>query len=197
MRNTGLINGIPFDIQMRLNVRGSRERRRDPTRFFVILFSVFLASVLVLVGLHMVMSQKADGHKASALGPSLPYILYGYTYDSSSDPIGPANVTITNEDTGGICETATDVNGYYQFNLANLPNGYSVGDTISIVGNTTESTGYNSTTVTGSGGKWLNITLNVSIPEFSSVLAPIGGMMIVSVAPMIQRRIRTKRDCSH
>jgi hypothetical protein len=161
-----------------------------------ILFVVLLTSILLSVGWQVVLSRKANGQEASTLGPPLPYILYGYTYDIASNPIESVNVTIVNMRTADVGKTVSDVNGYYQFDLANLPNGYSLGDPISITGNTTEYNGSNSTAVTGSGGKWLNVTL-VSIPEFPSVLVPIGGMMIiVLLAPTIRRRISKKQDCS-
>ena len=154
-----------------------------------------LISAISIVGCYVIPSHGVGPQDASTLGPSSPYILYGYAYDFNSNPIGSTDITIVDVSTADTGQTVADVNGYYQFNLANLPNGYSPGDTISITGNTTGLLGYNTTTVTASGGKWFNVTMNVVITEFSSLVVPVSGMMlIVSLSPAILHRIPRKQD---
>jgi hypothetical protein len=161
------------------------------------LFAAVLTSVISIAGFYAISYHGVRPQDASALGPSSPYVLYGYAYDSNFNAVGSANITVLDLITADAGQAVADVNGYYQFNLANLPNGYSLGDTITITGNMTELIGYNSTTVTGSGGKWFNVTMSVVIPEFSSLVVPVVGMMlIVSLAPAIRQRVFKKRDNS-
>jgi hypothetical protein len=148
-----------------------------------------------ITGFYVIPSHGVRPQDVSALGPSSPYILYGYAYDSNLNAVGSANITVLDVNTADIGQAVADVNGYYQFNLANLPNGYSLGDTIAITGNTTELLGSNLTTVTGSGGKWFNVTMTVVIPEFSSLVIPVVGMMLsVFLAPATRQRVSRKRD---
>ena len=197
MNSEGLVGEDPFERQANHQPNCSRGARARYLRHWWRFLACFILCNVTLTVALSALAWGTSEKPAVVLGPPLPYILYGYTYDSASNLIGSVNVTIANMNTADTGETVSDGNGYYQFDLANLPNGYSLGDTISIVGNTTEYVGYNSTAVTGSGGKWLNVTLDSFIPEFPSVLVPIGGMMIiVSLAPTIRRRVYKKQDCS-
>jgi hypothetical protein len=191
MRNEGLINGLPLAIKKRTDLRVSRAPNRKPAKLYALSLAVFVAIVLLSVGSYLAVFQRAGDHGASALAPPSPYILYGYTYDGAGNPIGSVDLAIVDIRTTDTEKMVSDGDGYYQFDLANLPSGYSAGDTISIVGNTTQYSGHNSTAVTGSGGKWFNVTLDVVIPEFSSVIFPIGAtMVILSLVPTIRRKFR-------
>jgi hypothetical protein len=81
--------------------------------------------------------------------PQEPHVIYGYVYDENGNPLPGAPVTITNTATGDSVTIQTDSNGYYQYDLANLPNGYSGGDEIYVEATNTTSghTGSNSTLV--------------------------------------------------
>ena len=195
MNQIGLIGDIPFERQQSKPRMGASSPSHMSEWTRMIILAVLLVTVLAFSGAQGVISQKTDDHKATSLGPPPPFILYGYAYDGTSNPLMSVDITITNINTSENHETVSDGNGYYQFNLANLPSGYSLGNTISIAGNTTVYFGQNTTTVAGSGGMWFNVTLDVLIPEFSTLAAPIGGIIVIMLlAPVVGRKTSRKRE---
>jgi parallel beta-helix repeat protein len=58
----------------------------------------------------------------------------------------------------------SDAGGWYQFDLGSLSGGYQTGDEIRLQGYKADCIGSNSTSVTGSGGQWFNLTLSTHSP---------------------------------
>ncbi len=117
-------------------------------------------------------------------GPQQPHVIYGYVYDENGNPLANAPVVITNAATGDNVTVYTDSNGFYQYNLANLPNGCSDGDLI-----------YVNATNTSSGNKGSNSTyvdtttpsqqVDVYIKEINFFVLAVP---LVITAPIVLRR---------
>jgi len=117
--------------------------------------------------------------------PSNPHVIYGYVYDENGNPLADAPVVITNAATGDNATVYTDSNGYYQYDLANLPNGYNDGDLIYVNATNTSSgnKGSNSTYVdTSSPSQQVDVYIVRKINFF--VLA----VPLVITAPIVLRR---------
>ena len=96
---------------------------------------------------------------------ALPYIINGILYDTNgSTPIANIKVTLRNEKTNQITSTNTNSLGQYILDAANLTNGYSNGDILSIFVIYTNYEDYEEHTIVESdGGATINLTL-VAVP---------------------------------
>ena len=133
---------------------------------------------------------------ASPLAPPPPYSVFGYTEDGVGDPIPYCTVTITNTNTGEYAVVESDSIGWYQLDIMNaLPTPSVTGDVITVVAvsDALQLTGENQGTVDLESAYqylWLDITLDVVIPEFSMLIVPVAGVMMVFAAMGIRRRNR-------
>jgi hypothetical protein len=126
-----------------------------------------------------------------------PYSVLGYTKDGMGDPVPFCTVTITNTNTGEYVVIESDAVGYYMYDIRNqLPSGCSTGDVIHVeaVSESLQLMGENQGTVdlenTAQPFLWLDITLDVVIPEFSMLIVPVAGVMVLFAAVGIRRRAR-------
>ena len=116
------------------------------------------------------------------LGPGTPMIVIGYTFDSVGAIMPSCDVNITDLDTGEYDYVVSDLAGKYQYDLTNLPSGAVAGDMIKAEANNTIYTGFNQSVLPSSAPfMWLNVTLNVLIPEFSEIVVPIVGLMLIAL----------------
>jgi parallel beta-helix repeat protein len=124
----------------------------------ILVMAIAIALVLsvVLVGM--------PAQKARILGPDVPYIIYGYTFAENHCIFPSCTLKVLDRSSMNSSITASDSEGKYQFDLSSLPGGYQTGDVIWLLGNKTVEIGLNKTSVTGSGGKWVNLTLSAHTP---------------------------------
>ena len=102
--------------------------------------------------------------KAKAQTPPMPYVLYGYTFAEDHSILPSCTLKVVNRATMNSSMISSDSGGWYQFDLSSLPGEYQTGDEIWLLGNKTMEIGLNRTSVTNSGGKWLNLTLSAHTP---------------------------------
>ena len=63
---------------------------------------------------------------------SMPHVIFGSVTDSDGTLMAGITVKVTNQRTGETLTVQANTNGQYQSDLASLPNGYQVGDTIQV-----------------------------------------------------------------
>jgi parallel beta-helix repeat protein len=102
--------------------------------------------------------------KAKILGPETPYLVYGYTFAGNGSILPSCSLKVLDRTSMNSSMTSSDSEGKYQFDLSSLFGGYQTGDVVWLLGNKTTEIGLNKTSVTGSGGKWLNLTLSEHTP---------------------------------
>lgn len=87
---------------------------------------IFLAITLILLFLPTSLSSLSSGQQF--------HTVYGHAYYAADEPepAAAATVTLLYEATGERLTTTTDVNGFFSFQLANLPSGWEDGKTIHI-----------------------------------------------------------------
>lgn len=137
---------------------------------------------------------ETPAYDAGELEP--PYSVIGYTLDGADDPIPYCTVTITNTNTGEYVVMESDADGFYVYDIRNeLPSGCSTGDLIHVeaVNEGLQLMGENQGTVDLTSVLPflpLDITLDVVIPEFSMLIVPVAGVMMVFAALGIKRKNR-------
>lgn len=159
---------------------------------------VALAAVIVMMSAFALAPTVSKLPAKPEQAPPTPFPVTGITYDSSGAPAGGAIVTITNVRIGLSGTTTSDTGvpdpsatGFYIFDLSTLGQAQS-GDTIRIEATWTTFSGLNETPVpTPMGGfMWLNVTLNLPIPEFGDALVPAVGMIGAFLAVALVARTR-------
>jgi hypothetical protein len=191
MRSRGLVNGLSFKAGY--NAPRKQLAKAQPCwarPAIAVCIAGIVASSLVWCS---VASRDRNEETARTLTPPPPYILYGFSVDGLGYAVPDCNLNLSNLNTAEYVVLTTDSNGYYQYDLANMPSGYTVGDEITLTSASESYSGANQTTVTGTGGKWLNVTLvEVVIPEFSSLVIPVVGCLVLFAVYTFRRR--TKAD---
>ena len=92
--------------------------------------------------------------------PVLGHIVSGKVFDLFGNLLSGATVTLTHPSITPSLSKTTNSKGEYIINLASLSSQWSVGDSISIVASkTAEGTKTISTTIQGTGGQTVNLTL--------------------------------------
>jgi len=189
MRNEGLFGDNPFEMRVSHQLRHVVAETPPNSRRYWRILAVFPIVCLVMTALLHTSGSHQSQRDVVALGPQLPYIIYGYSYDGFGNPIPYCTVNITNKNTSESVEISSSGIGYYQFNLANLPSGYVEDNIVNISTSDGSSEGWNQTSVTGSGGKWLNVTLPYAIPEFSEIfLTVVGSLFFIALCAASRRR---------
>lgn len=126
--------------------------------------------------------------------PGPPCLLFGYVRYMSI-PVAGATVTLLDQTTGETLPPyVTGSDGFYMFQLADLPSGYRTGDVILVTAEKTieELIGSGSYTITGTEPGYAQLDINmVLIPEFSTLIIPVVGMVAVVAAV---RLVRGRRD---
>jgi len=175
--------GVSGSCKMRIS-RIDTSRWRPQSRRVGLLIGLLILLVLIAcagAGLQNAM-QLSGAQDTGRSGPLPPYILYGYTCGVIGTRLGGCQINLTNTVTNDSMLLESDVQGYYQCDLANMIQGYSDGDLIIIQATYQASSGENQTYVTGTGGKWFNVTIIDIIPEFPNVALPalaVMGMLLV------------------
>jgi hypothetical protein len=112
----------------------------------------------------------------------------GYIYDSLSNPIEGANVTVVVKDTGG-STTATYYfdggslsNGYYQVTVAQ--NEWDVGYTIEVTARFDSSEKTETVVADDMPFQDVDVTLPIAIPEFGGILGSSVGFIVVVIIAM-------------
>jgi len=123
-----------------------------------------------------------------------PYSVVGVTKDGMGDPIPYCTVTITNTDTGEFVVVESNDIGGYKYDIRNgLPSGCEDGDLIHVeaLSEALQLTGENQGTVNLAVPLLpLDIVLDVVIPEFSMLIVPVAGVMLLFAAMGIRRRAK-------
>lgn len=168
---------------------GSRRRHtRALSVFAVCVVAGIIISALALVSV-------GYQNAAHVQAPGTPFFVRGYIYDTDGvTKVSGANVNITNLRTGLYSNTTISaLNGYYNFDVNTLGGDWEVGDPIRAAAWSSSLSlgGENVTILTGVGsGNWLHVTLGtvIEIPEFSMVILPISGMLVLFAVVSLRRR---------
>ena len=188
MRKQGLVNGAEFPGTHIGRSKGKRRCIRPPAAAML----VVLLTVVSVLALQSTRPEGQDQVRASPLAPPPPYLLYGYTFNGDDAAASFCLVNITNEATSDWIVISSDAQGYYQYDLSDLPGAYVVGDMINVSASSVPMYGWNETAVTAGGGMWLNVTLAYEIPEFPALPGMVCGVLVAVVATAVVRR-RTSR----
>jgi hypothetical protein len=129
------------------------------------------------------------------LDPSgfVPYMIYGYVYDSGGHEATGAVVNITNENTAEYSHTSTDVNGFYQLDLSRMTAGFVNGDRINVSAIAGSEGGFNETIVTGGHGKRVDVHLVINVPGSSNLTTFIIGILIMAVIIIAAGRSKARK----
>jgi len=165
-------------------------RRRAKT---IGLLIVFAAAMILVSGIALapISKDKASQPKdvtTQAPPPGTPYNILGYSYDAGGAKLPGTTVTITDLDTGDSKVVVTDLTfAAYMVSLPSFAPLWDYGDDIQITGENGVMTGVNASIVAGSK-LWLNVTLDVVIPEFPMVIVPVTGMLGLMAVVSLRRR---------
>ncbi len=138
-----------------------------------------------------------------------PYFVWGYVYSANGDTVDNGIVQVTDMETTETVMAMTDISGYYQVDLATLYSGYLNDEEILIYATDGLYYGSNGTyTINldfysdtgqdhydGTGMEWPNMQVDIvlsEIPEFTMVLTPIIGIMILVL--FLRRNRRREED---
>ena len=125
------------------------------------------------------------------LGIEFPHPIMGVTYDSDgTTPLPFCTVTVTDVTLGESAVVESDADGVYQYDIANLPGEYAIGDEILVeaVNETLQISGSATGVVTGEFFDIIDVTLNVVIPEFPLVITPVVGILALFVVVRVRRK---------
>jgi hypothetical protein len=164
-------------------------RRRHTKTLSV--FAVCVVAGIIISAIALVSVGYQNGAHVQA--PGQPRAVRGHIYDVDGvTPAAGASVNITNLRTGSYNNTTiASPTGYYNFDLNTLAGGWMDNDVVKAVAWLGMVSGENVTVVTGIGsGDWLNVTLGavIVIPEFSMVVLPISGMLVLFAVVSLRRR---------
>ncbi len=162
---------------------------------------IALAAVLAVVSAFtLAPSGTMQQNKRGTLqAPITPYPVIGIVFDNLGVPLGGAHINITDTHTGLynntlVSDSTPGSEGYYIFDANTLGGGAPVnpGDVFTIVGNDSLMMGSNTTVipVVFTGYIWFNVTLNLTIPEFTTALIPVMGVLGMVVALVLVARAR-------
>lgn len=126
--------------------------------------------------------------------PEFPHPVTGLLTDGMANPLPYTSVTITNVRLGVSNETMSDEDGRYAFDLANMDGSYELGDEIFVeaVNESLQIAGSGTVYVTSNWFDILDITLDTVIPEFSTVMAPVAGILVLFAFARIRRRKKSE-----
>ncbi|MEM4264660.1 MAG: carboxypeptidase-like regulatory domain-containing protein [Thermoplasmata archaeon] len=167
---------------VRMSERSCIRKRKNSLLVYSSTSFVFL--ILAIIFMQFFQAGVVPDLPAKSAAPPTPMIVIGYTLDSNGSALPFCSVNITNMRTGESALTSSDNYGKYQFNLANLPSGASAGDMIHVVANNTMYIGENASNVPSGvvAYMWINVTLEILIPEFPFVLGPIFAVVVIFIA---------------
>jgi len=124
---------------------------------------------------------------ANISGPSgTDHAVWGYTTDSGGTPLPDGtsvNISVFHVDHYMIYATLGTSSGWYSYVLSGSEQGtnWDAGDDISV--NVTYSTQLyvNQTTITSTSNQQIDVHCDVPIPEFSDLVVPIVGLMLITL----------------
>lgn len=124
------------------------------------------------------------------LGIEFPHPITGTTYDGNGDPLPFCTVTVTDLTLGESAVVESDENGLYQYDIANLPGEYLVGDEILVeaVNETLQISGSATGFVSEGFFTVIDVTLNMVIPEFPMVATPVVAILALFAFARIRRK---------
>jgi len=115
----------------------------------------------------------------SAQPGAMPHVVFGEVSNEAGVTLANAQVEIINERTGESLSVVANNNGQYQADLASMPSGYEVGDSIKVSADSGELSGESSVTVSTGPNDQCNLVLK----EQSGTPFPgLGAIIIVSIA---------------
>lgn len=171
--------------------RGPTPARRRNVRSLSVLL-VCVAATLVVAGAAFVTQgteaeQELPDPSAVIAAPEPPFNIIGYTKDAESTPIPFCTVTITNVDSGAFVVVESSASGWYEYDLNLL--GWDDGDAVHVEAVKGTLMGENDGVILdGLPFVWLDITLDVVIPEFPMVVVPVVGMLALFAIVRSRRR---------
>jgi len=124
------------------------------------------------------------------------HLVCGHTYDSYGGIVPNCDLNLSDLQTGEWVILRSNDTGYFEYDLTNLPSGYSTGDTIRLIAQWGSYTGSSETDVTVADVQWLNVNLPFEIPEFATMMLPILGALVIvtGLTTAARRRTRHGRD---
>jgi hypothetical protein len=166
--------------------------RRITTLVACIAVAAIVSGALLLMGTGADQPTAAAPGASSGIGadPEFPHPVTGMLYDGGANPLPYTSVTITNVRLGVSNETESEEDGRYSFDLANMDGTYEVGDEILVeaVNETLQISGSATGYVTGGYYDIIDVTLDTAIPEFSTVIVPVVGMLALFAVVGLRRR---------
>jgi hypothetical protein len=174
-----------------VSVEANRSRKKAATTSIVAIISIaFVIAALALMP--ATQENLAPQVPSRMMGPGTPTIVIGYTFDSVGAVLPSCDVNITDVDTGEYDQVVSDLTGKYQYDLTSLPSGATAGDIIRAVANNTLFTGLNQSALPSSAPlMWLNVTVSTAIPEFSTLIVPVIGTVLILMAVASRGRKET------
>ena len=165
--------------------------------------AMLLACVAVaLVVSGAVVLSAGRGNETTALPPVIPgssadipvppFSIYGYTYDENGALLPDCTVTLTNVNTSESVVFDSGAAAFYMKDLTELELGYTNGDVFHVEAVKGELWGENNTVIDFESPLpyiQLDITLEGEvIPEFSTVLIPVAGVLVLFAIVGLRRR---------
>ena len=126
-----------------------------------------------------------------------PYFVWGYIFSADGTPVNNGMVQVTDLETNETVIAMTDITGYYRVDLSTLYSGYLNGEEISVFATdglyygTNGSYSIDLDFMSDNSMNWPNMQINIvlsEIPEFTMILTPIIGILILVLFMRINRR---------
>ncbi len=171
-------------------------RRATALAAFVVVAVIVSGALLLFMGTGA--DQPAAGTPGASSGigadPEFPHPVTGMLTDGLANPLPYTSVTITNVRLGVSNETMSEEDGRYSFDLANMDGTYELGDEIFVeaVNESLQIAGSGTVYVTENYYDILDITLDTAIPEFSTVMVPVAGILVLFAFARIRRRKKSE-----
>ncbi|MGQ9652135.1 MAG: carboxypeptidase-like regulatory domain-containing protein [Phycisphaerae bacterium] len=123
-----------------------------------------------------------------AVPPPPPYYVLGYVYDAGGAVVPYSTVTITNVNTSVLVVVNSDNNGFYTYNLNDIPGGWEIGNIINVTAQKDLAIGWNESAAVEGPYLWIDVHMGFVIPEFPTLILPAAGMLAIFAAVQFRRR---------
>ena len=115
---------------------------------------------------------------------SMPHVIFGSVTNSDGTLMPGIAVKVTNQRTNEVLTVQANTTGQYQADLASLPNGYQVGDSIQVKAESGELSGIAEISVSTGPNDQCNIVIeetsgNIPFPAFVPVIALVSLMAVI------------------
>ena len=189
------LSSTPGDSSPRPARREKEGAKRISVLAACVAVAIVLASGVVLLsqGTETERQFIATPGDSPGLGTEQPHPIAGYCYDASNDPMPGCTVTVTyweSETTSYSGETTSDGDGKYQFDIAVFPGLWLADKYVEVEAESPDGLffGYADGYTTTGFIDFIDVVLNVPIPEFPMVITPVVGILALFVIARIRRK---------